>query len=251
MISLYSGTPGSGKSLHIAMRLYGRLRAGKPCIANFKLKLQNVRKKEHEKLPFTFMDNSNLSPDNLVKFAYKYFGVGTDHEKPIKEGEILLVIDEAALLFNARTWMEKGRERWLYFFNQHRKYGYEVVLVAQFDGMIDRQIRSVIEYNIAHRKVSNFGIGGKIINLFGGGGVLCAVKIWYPLNEVVGKEFFKIHKKYFKIYDTFGNFLSEDEMKRIERAKEETAKAISAASDRERDGAEAPERSRSEAAEIA
>lgn len=251
MISLYSGTPGSGKSLHIAMRIYGRLRAGKPCIANFKIFTENVRKKDNEKLPFTFISNDKLTPDYLVKYAYQYFRIGQPDEKHIRENEILLIIDEAALLFNARTWMSKGRERWLYFFNQHRKYGYEVVLVAQFDGMIDKQIRSVIEYNICHRKVSNFGIGGKIINTFGGGGVLCAVKIWYPLNEVVGREFFKVHKKYFKIYDTFGNFLSEDEFKRIEKEKEETAKAVAAGADPEQDGAEAPECSGSEPAEIA
>lgn len=251
MISLYSGTPGSGKSLHIAMRIYGRLRANKPCIANFKIFTENVRKKEHEKLPFTYAPNGILSPNYLVEFAYNYFGIGTDQEKRIKENEILLIIDEAALLFNNRTWMEKGRERWLYFFNQHRKYGFEVVLVAQHDGMIDKQIRSVIEYNVTHRKVSNFGIGGKIINLFGGGGVLCAVKIWYPLNEVVGKEFYKVHKKYFRIYDTFGNFLSEDELKAIEEAKEKTALVVSSGADPEQVGAEAPDCSGSEPVEIA
>ena len=38
-------------------------------------------------------------------------------------------------------------------FSQHRKLGYRVILIAQFDRMLDRQIRSVLEYEYIHRKV--------------------------------------------------------------------------------------------------
>ena len=101
----------------------------------------------------------------------------------VREGEILLVIDEAQLLFNSREWVKSDRAEWCSFFTQHRKLGYEVVLVAQFDRMLDRQIRSLIEYEWIHRKVSNFGNKGKIMSLFCGGRLFVAVKVWYPLKE--------------------------------------------------------------------
>lgn len=201
MISLYSGTPGSGKSLHIAQRIYHGLRYGRPTICNFEINLDNVRKKNKQKLPFLYVDNMDMNPDMLISYSQKFF-----NGRRIKEDSILLVIDECQLIFNSREWQKTGRKEWLSFFSQHRKYGYEVVLVAQFDGMIDRQIRSLIEYNIIHRKASNFGLVGKIMTLFSFGSLFCAVKIWYPLNERISSDFFRGNKKYYNIYNTYNFF---------------------------------------------
>lgn len=201
MIDFYSGTPGSGKSLHTAERLYYWLRAGRPAICNFNINLQKVNKKHPDKLQFHLIENHELTPAFLIAFSRDYFA-----GKIIKEDSILLVIDEAQLLFNARTWQQAGRSDWLAFFSQHRKYGYYIILVAQFDRMLDRQIRSVIEYEYIHRKVGNFGIKGKLLSLFMGAKVHVAVKMWYPMQEKVSSEFFRARKKYYSLYDTFGDF---------------------------------------------
>lgn len=92
------------------------------------------------------------------------------------------------------------------FFTQHRKYGYDIVLVSQFDRMIDRQIRSLIEYELVHRKVSNYGLIGKILSMISIGNLFVSVKIWYPMKEKVGSQFFKAHKKYYSLYDTYNIF---------------------------------------------
>ena len=201
MIDFYSGTPGSGKSLHTAERLYFWLRAGRPAICNFNINLKKVNKKHPEKLQFHLIENHELTPAFLIAFSRDYFA-----GKIIKEDSILLVIDEAQLLFNARTWQQAGRNDWLAFLSQHRKYGYYIILVAQFDRMLDRQIRSVIEYEYIHRKVGNFGIKGKLLSLFMGAKVHVAVKMWYPMQEKVSSEFFRARKKYYSLYDTFGDF---------------------------------------------
>jgi len=205
MIDFYSGTPGSGKSLHTAERLYYWLRAGRPAICNFSINLQKVSKKHPEKLRFLLLENTELSPAFLIAYSREYFA-----GKIIKEDSILLVIDEAQLLFNARTWQQAGRGDWLSFFSQHRKYGYYIILVAQFDRMLDRQIRSVIEYEYIHRKVGNFGLKGKLLSLFMGSKVHVAVKVWYPMNEKVSSEFFRARKKYYSLYDTFGDFVNNE-----------------------------------------
>lgn len=201
MIDLYSGTPGAGKSLHTAYRLYYWLRLGRPAICNFHINLRKVDRKHPEKLHYLCIDNQELSPEFLIAYSKDYF-----RGKIIKEDSILLVIDEAQIIFNARTWQQIGRSEWLSFFSQHRKYGYHIILVAQFDRMLDRQIRSVIEYEYVHRKVSNFGIKGKALSLVMGARVFVAVKVWYPMQEKVGQEFFRARKKFYSLYDTYGSF---------------------------------------------
>ena len=134
MITLYSGTPGSGKSLHCARTIKNWSRLGYPVIGNFPVDLSM-----HKRADFTYCPNDKMTPDFLINYSRQRFG-----SKAPKEGSILLVIDECQLLFNAREWQQNGRDKWLSFFTQHRKLGYDIILIAQFDRMIDRQIRSLI-----------------------------------------------------------------------------------------------------------
>lgn len=199
MISLYSGTPGSGKSLHVAKDIRDRLILGKPVICNFEIAYQKFKRAN-----FTYVSNEALKPAYMISYSASYFA---DHA--FREGAILLVIDECQLLFNAREWQITGRAEWLSFFTQHRKYGYNVVLVAQFDRMIDRQIRSLIEYEYIHRKASNFGVGGTILSILSGGSLFCAVQMWYPLKARIGSELFHARKRYYSLYDSYTTFSSD------------------------------------------
>lgn len=196
LIELYSGTPGSGKSLHAAETIYWRLSAGKPVIANFPIEPGYIRK---YKETFYYVPNDELSPRVLYDFSKAYFGE-SGHQ--YKEDSILLVIDECQLLFNARSWGRTDRAGWLSFFTQHRKYGYLVVLVAQNDRMLDRQVRSLIEYEEIHRKVSNFGFFGSFLKSILHKEVFFSVRRWYPLKERVGLYMFVPKKRYFRLYDT-------------------------------------------------
>lgn len=200
MIFLYSGTPGSGKSLHVARTIYYQLLSGRPVICNFEIDKSKV-KNGHL---FHYVDNEQLYPDTLIDIFQQY---NEEKKGKLKEGHILLVIDECQLMFNARDWSKAGRDKWNSFFTQHRKFKYDVILIAQFDRMIDRQIRSLIEYEIVHRKVSNFGWKGKLLSLcMGTTNLFCSVKVWYPMKEKVSSEMFKASKKYYSLYDTYNTF---------------------------------------------
>lgn len=133
----------------------------------------------------------------------------------LKEGEILLLIDEAQLMFNSRKWQNISRQGWLSFFSQHRHYGYDVILVAQFDRMLDRQVRCLIEYEEVHRKVSRFGYIGFFIGLFTGDNLYVAVKRWYPIKERVEGSFFFGNKKLFDIYDSYNHFDTPGQGQRV------------------------------------
>lgn len=205
MIYLYSGTPGSGKSLHTASVMANWLRSGKPCISNFEFRDDLVREKYKKCGNYLFCDNADMTPEFLIRCSKWHFRTHPEQAKK-PEDRILLVIDEAQLVFNCREWDGAGRKEWMSFFTQHRKLGYRVILIAQFDRMLDRQIRSLLEYEYKHRKVSNFGLQGKLLSLWCGGNMYVMVKVWYPLKEKIGSETFVGRPGIYRLYNTYKEF---------------------------------------------
>jgi zona occludens toxin (predicted ATPase) len=198
MIYLYSGTPGSGKSLHVARVIRSTLLLNKPVLANIPINTDRIRHPER----FIYVPDARLRPSALMEYSQKHF-----EGKTVKEGEILLIIDEAQRLFNARDWSKSDRAAWNEFFQLHRHFGYDIILVAQFDRMLDRQVRSVIEYEQIHRKVSNYGWRGWLLcALMVAPALFVSVKMWYPMRERVGSEFFRYSKRLGRMYDTFMTF---------------------------------------------
>lgn len=202
MISLYSGTPGSGKSLHCAQIIRAHLKLYSDVIGTFHINEKCLFK--NSKYKYTYVNIYSLSPSFLVGYAK------THKLKKGVEGSFLLVIDEAQRLFNSRTWNDKNRNEWITFFAEHRHLGFDIILVSQNDRMLDRQIRALIEYEFIHRKITQFGLKGKILSLFVGN--FAYVKNWYPLKEKIDSAFFRADKRLFDFYNTFEDFSSvEDE----------------------------------------
>lgn len=198
MIHLYSGTPGSGKSLHTARDIRDALRIRKmPVIANFDV---NHSLRNYDRL-FTYLPNDRLDPSFLEDFARNWFA-----GRKVREDSILLVIDEAQLVFNSRAWQHGQRMDWIQFFSQHRHFGYKVVLIAQFDRMIDRQIRSLIEIETNHRKLGNFGMKGLILSLPFRGRLFLGVSYYYGLKEKVSTCWLLPRWAYFTVFHRYNRF---------------------------------------------
>ena len=198
-IDLYSGTPGSGKSLHAAKTITDWFHKGKPVISNFGLDLTRFSNAHH-----VCVDDDDLTPDYLVKYSQTYFGGRKLSKKD--EDTILLVVDECQLIFNSREYQKKDRKSWIKFFSTHRHLGYHVILIAQMDKMLDKQIRGLIEYEYIHRKLSNFGKAGKLLTGFLHVEMFTAVQMWYPLKLKIGTTMFRAKKKYYSIYDSYASF---------------------------------------------
>ena len=198
MIYLYSGTPGSGKSLHAASDIYWRLKTQRPVIANFEIKTEKFKKQ----VPFVYKENNELTVDYVKQYAVNYY-----ETNKFKEGALYLFIDEAQRLFNCRDYNTPGRREWLDFFSLHRHYGYNIILMSQSDRMLDRQIRYLIENEYVHKKCSNFGKYGFFIKLFALGDIFVAIERHYQSRGVkLGQQFFRAHKKYTDLYDSFKKF---------------------------------------------
>lgn len=198
MLTLYTGTPGSGKSYHATERIDIWLRQGKNVISTYPIKVNN-----HHKGIFTFVPLLSISVDYLLQFF-------KDHHKPNKEDQTLVVIDECHIIFNSREFNNKARAKWLQFLALSRHYGYDFILITQNDRAIDRQIRGLVEYNIKHRNLAGFGLKGWLL-IFVLHKKFVAIKMWYVNNEKCTQEFFNIRKRVTRLYDTFAMFDDYDE----------------------------------------
>lgn len=200
-VYLFTGTPGSGKSVHQAMIVYYAIKLGKPVIANYEINTELFK----DASTFTYLPNDYMTPQALEEYARWYF---QDHE--FGEGKIKVFIDEAQIKFNSRDWRDDGknnRNDWIKFFTQHRKLGMDVYLVAQFHEMIDKQIRTLVEYEVSHRKVNNVGWFGKLVSIFAlGHSVFVGVTRWYGQKMRLSSEWFLGRNKYYQIYDTYKIF---------------------------------------------
>lgn len=188
MIYCYTGKPGSGKSLDCLRSIVDYSRRDKYIITNFSV--NGIYTKVFK--------NSEISPANILNYVDGLRRPGKNGE--LKEGEFLLVIDEAQTVFNTRNWAINSSKGWVDFFTQHRKYGFNVILVCQSEEMIDKQIRFCIEYLVIHRRFSRFGVLGKLFSMFFG--EFLVLKKWYGDKQVLERDFFRGSKKLYKLYDT-------------------------------------------------
>lgn len=192
MIYLYTGTPGSGKSYHAAADIYYRLkkRTKNRVIANFPLSVDSNN--------FRYVDNSDLTIRYLTIYSRLHHKVGI-------EGQTLIVLDEAQVIFNSRSWQSDGNSRmeWIKFFTQHRKLGFDFILIAQNDRMLDRQIRCLVEYEISHLKIGNYF---RLLPFT----VFLAVQRWYGQKMKLNHEVIVYRKRISKLYDTMLMFNSSN-----------------------------------------
>lgn len=198
MVAMYTGTPGSGKSIHAAQDVISWLRRGKGLIANFPVNEKAVGKcKSHAE----YWDNPELTVQRLVQYAVEHRQLG-------KESSTLLIVDEAQIKFNCRDLQRKDRQDWVNFFSQHRKLGFDVILITQLDRMIDRQIRGMVETEFKHRKLNNYGAGGVILSVLTGFSKwFITIEYWYGGNKLkLSQRVFKYRKQYGEISDSYRLF---------------------------------------------
>jgi zona occludens toxin len=156
MISLYTGSVGSGKSYHsIELGLQWAKNPKKAVIANFPIKppkkfLTKRSEKKWEQTMERWNYREEISVEYLMALSFEkgWFG---------KESSCIVLIDEAGIMFNSRDWQHerKERQKWIKFLSQSRKFGYDFIFICQMDRMIDRQIRGLVEYEVKHLKANN------------------------------------------------------------------------------------------------
>lgn len=226
MIEFYTGTPGSGKSYHLALRCFELLKyTRKNVIANFALNLDTMqltgigwikRKitnlsqgkivfKKYNARPlkgnFFYWNNAEITPERLLEFAQQ-------HHPKQAEGQTLVIIDEAGIMFNCRQFASADRQNWTDFFAKHRHYGFDFILACQFDRQVDRQIRMCVEYEVVHRKLKNYQFLGWLMATLAGGNIFLARSYWYASRDKLSikSRFMRYQSRIGSLYDTYAEF---------------------------------------------
>ena len=203
MIYLYSGSPGSGKTLHATYRIFDYIKRGKKVITNIvidRAKLCKLSKKSEQELDelLVSVPNEELTVDFLYDFS-------RNELQRKKEHQCYIVIDEAGDIYNPRDWDKGDRMAWLKFMRVHRHYGYDMILISQSDRYIDRQIRGCLETEIKHRNVKYYKLFGLLLSLITGG-MFITVEYWYPMRLRCSSSCLLLNKRRASIYDTFQCF---------------------------------------------
>lgn len=237
MIYMYTGTPGSGKSLHMASVIYDAIWEGTNVIANFEINESYFAKAKHpERLgKFIYVNNRywlenaytnrksydpvkdsefrGVIPDGHYTYIDGLYSYARNFHKrkrngQFKENQTIVVFDECQELFNNRFWAKKDRSEWIAFFREHRKFGYDVYLISQDDKVIDKQLRQILQYKVEHRSVANYKTAGKLLSLLRGGSLFVWILSNYQIRGKEGRicsEFFT-GKKFFDFYNSYQTF---------------------------------------------
>lgn len=208
-VCLYTGRMGHGKTMHMARDCYYYLRAGKTVISNQVLNvgmLKNIKvgifkKRSLDIGNYIHKTVREISVKWLVNYAVN--NLKKDKKGRVYENQFLLALDECHVLFNCRDYDRDDRNDWIEFFKEHRKIGYEIILVTQDIFAIDKQIRKIVEDEIRHRKIEKMG------GLFAVIGWLCPFKVFacvtfnLAMRLKTGIDFFSGSKFLYEFFDSY------------------------------------------------
>lgn len=189
MISVYTGFPGSGKSLHAVERIYHNVKSQCYVCSNIMLDAykDNPYYIYHDFLWWQDVANVQQLAEQHISDKYP----------------LLFILDEAQVLFDSRQWSEKGRMPWNIFFSMHRHYKCNFILITQSIDNLDRRIRANVEYRYQHINVKHatrvthflFGLFPDFIFL--------ANRFYGSSKECIGSDWIVCRKKYTRLYNTY------------------------------------------------
>lgn len=208
-VILYEGVPGSGKSLHAMSELYWAcVRRSTYIMTNFDVKWPWFKRCATYRLP-----DGALEVEDVAQGLRDWLSSG---HRVTREGQVIVVIDEASVSFGNRDWNKPGRTEWLRLFRQHRKYGLRFVLISQSINDIDKAIRGQLAKVGSHTLINNYGLFGDFVSILTLGRPLSMCIYYLPFYgtrrnraAVVGRELVLGMKRVYRMYDTHELFADD------------------------------------------
>lgn len=175
-IHFISGKPGGGKTLYAFKLIVDELVHGtRPVYTNLPILLGRLNEWLQKEYPHLSIDLHTrlilLDDDQAARFwCHRPGCVVAVLSKPqweagqrpdysgVKDSGVFYVIDEIHNYFNARAWMETGRDV-LFYLSQHRKLGDTVICITQAINNVDKQFRSVSQDYTYLRNLSKERMG--------------------------------------------------------------------------------------------
>jgi len=140
--AIMSGPLGSGKTLAAVGLVSDYLAEGRKVATNIDIAFSNFKNQ-------AFRCQCMRVNDIPTARDLKAIGLGHDGERPDEERNGLLILDEAALWLNARSWNDKWRKDVIAWFVHARKLRWDVVIVVQSETVLDKSVVNMFgEYSI-------------------------------------------------------------------------------------------------------
>ncbi len=220
MIEVYSGTPGSGKSLHTSHEIKTYLNIGKNVIStcaidtdlcflnpfkvwyvnHFNKKPKKIKKNKKAK-NFYYIDILDITPDYLYRFAAEHHVFGKEHQTIVFLDECVAIFSPTVISNNTTLWNE-----WDTFFRKHRHIGFDVVLIPQSKKLIARKVLEYCEFETKHYNRKNQGLVGWLFSLFVGGSLFSWSKCWRGTKGALEQGFFTYKPIYGLMYNSYSMF---------------------------------------------
>jgi len=197
MIELFEGRLGGGKTYNAVVRIVDHLRRGGLVCTNVELKWPNVKAFVAKRYRRQLLDAQLIALDD------DHIGLFHRHT-PSGSGAlpVLVVIDEAHLVFNARDYAKTDKlyRETLTFLTQSRKVNTDVVFISQSVLNMDKQFMRLVQYIWRFRDLSKWKIPGLGISYpFQ---TILRVQYDYDGITVLQKTFDKKDKAIFELYNT-------------------------------------------------
>lgn len=143
MITLLYGQPGTGKSTLSTGIILDYLRQGRRVVSNYPVDAAPASERPKGSLVNAYVEvlPSRPSFDQLQSVGNGWFSP-TDLGREDRAG--LLCIDECGPWLSSRKWNEKDRDLVIDWLLHSRKRGWDILLIAQAPGLIDKQVREAV-----------------------------------------------------------------------------------------------------------
>lgn len=234
-----TGELGSGKTLVVIGKIQEALLAGRRVATNIDLRLEHlvgpgarvscVRTPDFP----TRADLDELGDGYADQRAVGLFEEDEDYDES-RFG--LLAIDEAAMFLNSRDWSGDGRDQVVQWLRHARKHHWDVFMITQSLGDLDKQIRTgFVEHLVKCKRLDRYSIPvvSSLARLFGvkggvslGKGHLSVVRYGTKDTDPVRTRWWTFGGRLFKAYRTTQKIfarrmvLRPDVLSRLERARE-------------------------------
>jgi len=145
--TLLCGKRGSGKTLGAVDKAGRYLASGRAVATNINLFVEHLVPAHCQTRWYRVPDWPSAEDLMALPLGNRYLKWVEGEEDPVmlpgydEKYNGLLMLDEVATFLNAREWKGNGRQDFISWLAQSRKYGWDLVLVAQSVGMVDKQVR--------------------------------------------------------------------------------------------------------------
>lgn len=214
---LLAGKRGSGKTLGAISLVEKYMKAGRTVATNINLYVDHLLPAYNNTRWYRVPDHPTAADLKLLPLGNPslmwvegkpdpQMGPGFDEKK-----NGLLLLDEVATFLNAREWSGGGRQDFISWLAQSRKYGWDLCFLAQHWNMLDKQIReALIEIQGTVRRMDRMSVPllSPIWKYFTGEPLhmpkvhFVFLRYGFAQGAPVADRWFWRGKDYYKAYDT-------------------------------------------------